>query len=84
MTTKAADFSYITGSDGFTSVMPNTIDAEREYNRIMIGGAFRLMPHEFAAFKSDARAAGYTVRKAKTTVSLDEIIDVDLLLKGLQ
>lgn len=28
-----ADSNYMTASDGFTSVFPNTPEAEREYNR---------------------------------------------------
>jgi hypothetical protein len=31
-----ADFSYMTGSDGFTSILPDTPEAEREYNRIFL------------------------------------------------
>jgi hypothetical protein len=31
-----ADFSYMTGSDGFTSILPDTPEAEREYNRIVL------------------------------------------------
>jgi hypothetical protein len=81
--TKTADFSYITGTDGFTSIMPNTPEAEREYNRIMVAGAVRLLPYEFAAFKAQARKAGYSVRKSVANVNLDEIIDADLLLNGL-
>jgi hypothetical protein len=63
-----ADFSYRTGSDDFTSVYPNTPEAEREYNRIFAEtGAMRLAPFEFDKFRQNARAAGYSVQKQKTT-----------------
>jgi hypothetical protein len=79
-----ADFSYITGKDGFTSVMPNTSQAEVQYNTIFADGGYRLMPHEFKAFRSQARQAGYSVRKAESKIDLDTIIDVDLLLGDLE
>ncbi|GGG87092.1 hypothetical protein [Edaphobacter dinghuensis] len=61
-----ADFSYMTGSNGFTSVFPNTPEAEREYNRIFAEtGGVRLAPWEFDTFRQNARAAGYSVRKCK-------------------
>ncbi len=63
-----ADFSYITGSDDFTSVLPNTPEAEREYNRIFAEtGGVRLAPSEFDEFRQNARAAGYSVRKQEPT-----------------
>jgi len=59
-----ADFSYITWSDGFTSILPDTPEAEREYNRIFAEtGSLRLTPWEFHDFQQKARAAGYSVRK---------------------
>ncbi|WP_263356579.1 hypothetical protein [Acidicapsa ligni] len=59
-----ADFSYMTGSDGFTSILPDTPEAEREYNRIFAEtGSLRLTPLEFHEFRQKARAAGYSVRK---------------------
>lgn len=79
-----ADFSYITGNDGFTSIMPNTSQAEVQYNTIFAGGGFRLTPHEFKVFRSQARAAGYSVRKSDSKVDMQTIIDVDLLLSGLE
>lgn len=61
-----SDFTYMTGSDGFTSVFPDTPDAEREYNRIFAEtGAVRLAPWEFDTFRQNARAAGYSVQKHK-------------------
>lgn len=60
-----ADFSYITSSDGFTSICPNNSSAENCYNAIFADGAYRLMPHELTAFKSQARNAGYSVTKSK-------------------
>ena len=71
------DFSYMQGSDGFVSIMPNTPAAEDTYNRMYADGVYRLMPHEFAAFKSQAKRAGYTVRKAQP-VSIDSL-DLSLL-----
>lgn len=72
-----ADFSYMTGSDGFTSVYPNTPEAEREYNRIFAEtGGLRLTPWEFDTFRQNARAAGYSVREqmiAKTEISADDL-----------
>lgn len=68
-----ADFSYITSKDGFTSVMPNTAAAEAEYNRIFAHGVVRLMPHEFTAFKAQARTAGYSVRKAVAKLNIDDL-----------
>jgi hypothetical protein len=71
------DFSYMAGSDGFTSICPNTADAEREYNRIFaetIG--LRLAPWELDKFRQNARAAGYSARKHKPTdalMSLEEL-----------
>lgn len=64
--------------------MPNNLKAELEYNQIFADGATRLMPHEFAAFKSQARKAGYSVRKS-SPVSLDDIMGMDVLglLEGL-
>lgn len=64
------DFEYITSADGFASIMPNTPDAVATYNATFADGFSRLMPHELTAFKSQARKAGYTVRKAKP-VSVD-------------
>lgn len=78
-----ADFSYITARDGFTLVMPNTSQAEVQYNTIFANGGYRLMPHELRAFRSQARAAGYSVRKSESKMDLQTIIDVDLLLNGL-
>lgn len=71
-----ADFSYITGKDGFTSVIPNTAQAEAEYNRMFAEtGTMRLMPHEFAAFRSAARKAGYSVRVASAPkMNLDDVM----------
>jgi len=69
----SADFSYITSKDGLTSVMPNTVAAETEYNRIFADGVVRLMPREFAAFKAQARAAGYSVRKSIPALSIDDL-----------
>lgn len=46
-------------------------------------GLYRLLPHEFKAFRSQARAAGYSVRKCDSRVDIESIIDVDLLLRGL-
>lgn len=61
-----SDFTYMTGSDGFTSVFPNTPEAEGEYNRIFAEtGAVRLAPWEFDTFRQNARAAGYSVQKHK-------------------
>jgi hypothetical protein len=70
-----ADFEYVTSTDGFTSIMPNTPEAVAVY-KIMysLNGVHRLMPQEFAAFKSQARRAGYSVRKAKR-VFIDDIIE---------
>jgi hypothetical protein len=63
-----ADFSYMTGSDGFTSVFPDTPKAEREYNRIFAEtGGLRLTPWEFDSFQQNARAAGCSVRQHKPT-----------------
>lgn len=60
------DFTYMTGSDGFTSVFPDTPEAEREYNCIFAeNGGVRLTPWEFNAFRQNARAAGYSVREHK-------------------
>lgn len=59
-----ADFTCITGSDGFTSIFPNTQEAEREYNHIFAEtGGIRLAPWEFDKFRENARSAGYSVRK---------------------
>lgn len=71
-----ADFSYITGTDGFTSIAPNTNQAELEYNRLFAEtGGIRLMPHEFSAFKTAARKAGYSVRVEKVSaVNLDDLL----------
>lgn len=68
-----SDFEYITGKDGFTSVMPNNDQALKvwESNEALHS---RLMPHEFAVFKSQARAAGYSVRKARPVQSMDDIL----------
>ena len=72
-----ADFSYRTGSDGFTSVYPDTPEAEREYNRIFAEtGAMRLTPWEFDEFRQNARAAGYSVRiqtTPKTEISAEDL-----------
>jgi hypothetical protein len=60
------DFTYMTGSDGFTSVFPDTPKAEHEYNRIFAEtGGVRLAPWEFDTFRHNVRAAGYSVRKHK-------------------
>jgi hypothetical protein len=71
-----ADFSYMTGSDGFTCILPNTPEAEREYNRIFAETeVLRLAPWEFDNFRQNARAAGYSVRKHKSTnteISVEE------------
>ena len=67
------DFEYTQSKDGFAAIMPNTPEAVATYNSIFADGAHRLMPHEFAAFKSQARKAGYTVRKSKP-VSMDSIL----------
>lgn len=58
------DFRYVQSADGFVSILPNTPDALATYNRMFADGVYRLMPNEFAAFKSQARRNGYTVRKA--------------------
>jgi len=72
-----ADFSYITGSDGFTSILPDTPRAEREYNRIFAEtGSLRLTPWEFHEFRQNARAAGYSVRKLtpnNAEISVEEL-----------
>ena len=68
-----SDFEYITGKDGFTSVMPNNEQSLKVWqsNEALHS---RLMPHEFTAFKSQARAAGYSVRKTRPVQSMDEIL----------
>jgi hypothetical protein len=72
-----ADFSYMTGSDGFTSILPYTSEAELEYNRIFAEpGRSRLTPWEFDEFRKNARAAGYSVRKHKPVnaeISVEEL-----------
>ena len=79
MTTNS-DFSYTVCKDGFIAIMPNTKQAEAEYNRMFAEtGAMRLMPHEFKAFQAAARKAGYSVRKAAQIKS----IDADALLAEL-
>lgn len=61
-----SDFTYMTGSDGFTSVFPDTPEAEREYNRIFAEtGGVRLAHWEFDTFRQNAHAAGYSVQKHK-------------------
>lgn len=81
---KKVDFRYITGNDGFTAIMPETVEGEREYNRIFADGVIRFTPQEFKAFKSQANRAGYRVCKAYP-VSLDDIMGMDVLelLEGL-
>lgn len=59
-----ADFNYTEGEDGLVSIVPNTLDAISTYNSMYSEGVYRLMPHEFAVFKAQARRSGYTVRKA--------------------
>lgn len=61
-----SDFTYMTGSDGFTSVFPDTSEAEHEYNHIFAEtGGVRLTSWQFDSFRQNARAAGYSVRKHK-------------------
>lgn len=71
------DFSYTTGDDGLVSILPNTPEAEREYNRIFAeSGSMRLMPWEFDAFRKKARSAGYSVRKqepANARISAEDL-----------
>lgn len=71
------DFSYVTGSDGFTSILPDTPEAEREYNRIFAEtGGLRLTPWEFRDFRQNARAAGYSLRKQtpnNAEISVEEL-----------
>lgn len=74
MANRIADFEYVTSKDGFTAIMPNTPEAVATYNGMYTEGVYRLMPHEFAAFKSQAKRAGYTVRKAKP-VSFDGLLE---------
>jgi hypothetical protein len=77
-----ADFSYMTGSDGFTLIFPNTTEAEREYNRIFAEtGGVRLAPFEFDQFRQNARAAGYSVRKHKHTNAGLSIAELASLLE---
>ena len=65
-----ADFSYTTGSDGFTSVYPDTPQAEREYNRIFAEtGGVRLSPWEFDTFRQNAIGADYSVKEHEASVS---------------
>lgn len=75
-----ADFSHMTGIDGFTSIFPDTPDAEREYNRIFAGtGGLRLTPSEFHDFRQSARAAGYSVREHTPNdagISVEELADL--------
>ena len=70
------DFLYIAGKDGFTSIIPNSAQAEAEYNRMFAEtGAMRLLPHEFAAFRSAARKAGYSVRIAPAPkMNIDDLM----------
>lgn len=75
------DFSYITAADGFTSIIPNTRDAEASYNQMFGRGAYRLMPNELAAFKTQAKAAGYTVRVCPK-ISKRDVAELDLLLEA--
>ena len=65
-----ADFSYTTGSDGFTSVYPDTPQAEREYNRIFAEtGGVRLSPWEFDTFRQNAIGAGYSVKRQEASIT---------------
>jgi hypothetical protein len=75
------DFEYTQSKDGFISLMPNTADAIDTYNNIFANGAHRLMPHEFAAFKSQARKAGYTVRKSKPA-SVASLREMDAMMES--
>lgn len=72
-----SDFTYMTGGDGFTSVFPDTPEAEREYNRIFAEtGGVRLTPWEFETFRQNALAAGYSVRKhepANANMSIEKL-----------
>jgi hypothetical protein len=77
------DFEYTHSKDGFISLMPNTADAIDTYNTIFANGAHRLMPHEFSAFKSQARKAVYTVRKSKP-VSLAALLEMDAMMESTE
>jgi hypothetical protein len=68
-----SDFEYITSSDGFTSVFPNTTEATEVYNANEALHV-RLLPHEFKGFKDQARLAGYTVRQSKPVRSMDQVL----------
>lgn len=59
------DFTYL--HDGlFYSILPENKQAEATVSKLLNStGSNKLLEHEFKAFRKQARAAGYSVRKAK-------------------
>ena len=58
------DFTY-TESDGMFTIFPETPAAEHTRSAVLATlGYNKLLPHEFEAFKAQAKRAGYTIAKA--------------------
>ena len=74
----AIDFEYHQLSL-FTAIYPVSAQGIAEYNRLNLGdGTGKLLPHEFAAFKAQAKRAGYSIRKAQAPKTTIEAILKDL------
>lgn len=76
MANTVSDFNYTNGTDGFTAIYPNTPQAVDMFAKVIeVTGGFRLLPNEFKAFASQARKAGYSVRKeVVAAISDDELM----------